>query len=63
LPSKFFFRQIILLYFGKGILAGKNLLGKRVNLLCKEGKFSRISHQWKIKRKTIKDQEKSVKKL
>jgi hypothetical protein len=42
LQSKFtllqsiFSRQIFLLYFVKGKFGGKNLLFKRVNLLCKE---------------------------
>ncbi len=39
-----FSRQIFLLYFGKGNFGGKNLLYKRVNLLCKEG-YS-ISINW-----------------
>jgi hypothetical protein len=38
LQSKFS-RQIFLLNYGKGNFGGKNLLFKRVNLLCKEGFF------------------------
>jgi hypothetical protein len=38
-PAKFFFCIL-----EKGILAGKKLLGKRVNLLCKEG-FSFVNFQ------------------
>jgi hypothetical protein len=37
LPSKFLIAKFFFCILEKGILAGKNLLGKRVNLLCKEG--------------------------
>jgi hypothetical protein len=37
-PAKFYFCIL-----EKGILAGKNLLFKRVNLLCEEGFFSQKS--------------------
>jgi hypothetical protein len=37
LQSKFFPAKFFFCILEKGILAGKNLLFKRVNLLCKEG--------------------------
>jgi hypothetical protein len=42
LQSKFFPAKFFFCILEKGILAGKNLLFKRVNLLSKEG-FSKIN--------------------
>jgi hypothetical protein len=42
LPSKFFPANFFFYILEKGNLAGKNLLSKRVNLLCKEGFFQNL---------------------
>jgi hypothetical protein len=50
LPSNFFPAKFFFCILEKGILMGKNLLGKIVNLLCKEGSSNRFyvfpSNMW-----------------